>query len=241
MRTSNPALGSRFERHLSASAGQAAMTVDGTVHKTGFLILLVVLASAVSWTYADTPLGSLLLFGGLIAGLILALVTIFKPQWAVITAPLYALAEGALLGVISRYFDAQYPGLPVYALGLTIGTLLAMLMLYQTGTIKVTAKLRSGVMMATGAIFLFYLASFVVGFFGISMPLLHSSGPLGIIFSLVIVGVAAFNLLLDFDFIEKGAEKGAPRYMEWYGAFGLVVTLVWLYLEMLRLLAKLRD
>lgn len=240
MRTSNPALGSRFERHAQAAHGQA-MTVDGTVHKTGFLLLLVVLSSAVSWSYATVETVSLWVFGGLIGGLILAFATIFKPRWSPVTAPLYALAEGCFLGVISFYFNQAYPGLPIYALGLTLGTLLTMLMLYQTGTIKVTDKLRSGIMMATGAIFLFYLASWVVGFFGVSMPLIHSSGTFGIIFSLVVVGVAAFNLLLDFDFIEKASQQGAARYLEWYGAFGLVVTLVWLYLEILRLLAKLRE
>ncbi|MCY7312389.1 MAG: Bax inhibitor-1/YccA family protein, partial [Pseudoxanthomonas sp.] len=176
-----------------------------------------------------------------IGGMVLALVTIFKQTWAPVTAPMYALVEGFFLGAISAMYSHLYEGIVLQAVMLTIGTLFAMLFAYRTGLIKVTEKFKMGVVAATGGIFLVYLATIVLGLFGISVPFIHESGLVGIGFSLFVIVIAAMNLVLDFDFIEKGAEQGAPKYMEWYGAFSLMVTLVWLYLEFLRLLSKLQS
>jgi uncharacterized YccA/Bax inhibitor family protein len=182
-----------------------------------------------------------MLWVGTLGGLVLALVTVFKMQWSPITAPLYAVAEGLALGGISATFELRFPGIAIEAVSLTFGTLLVLLMAYKSGMIRVTQKFRLGVVAATGAIMLFYIVEMVLGFFHIQFATINGSGPIGIGISLVIVAVAALNLVLDFDFIERGVQAGAPKYMEWYGAFGLMVTLVWLYLEMLNLLAKLRS
>jgi len=172
---------------------------------------------------------------------VLALVTIFKKQWAPITAPLYALAQGALLGGISAMFEMRYKGIAIQAVMLTFGTLVAMLLAYRTGLIRVNDKFRLGVVAATGGIALFYLVQLVLGFFGITFHTINSGSPIGIGFSLLVVGIAALNLVLDFDLIEQGARYNAPKYMEWYSAFALMITLVWLYLEILRLLSKMRS
>jgi uncharacterized YccA/Bax inhibitor family protein len=177
----------------------------------------------------------------MIGGLIAALVTIFKKSWAGITTPLYALFEGLVLGGLSAIFEAQFPGIVLQAVGLTFGTLFCLLLAYSTRLIRATENFKLGVVAATGAIALIYLASFVLRLFGINIPYIHDGGLIGIAFSLFVVVVAALNLVLDFDFIESGAANGAPKYMEWYGAFGLMVTLIWLYIEMLRLLSKLRS
>ena len=187
----------------------------------------------------DVP--TLLIWGGILGGLVVALVTAFKQTWAPITTPLYAALEGLALGGISFFFEQAYPGIVAQAVFLTFGTLAALLLAFRSGLIKATENFKLGVFAATGGIGLVYLASFVLGIFGISIPLVHSSGMFGILFSVFVVVIAALNLVLDFDFIEEGAERGAPKYMEWYGAFGLLVTLVWLYLEILRLLAKLQS
>jgi len=178
---------------------------------------------------------------GALAGFAVAIATVFKKTWAPITAPLYAALEGLVLGGISAMFERSYPGIAVQAVTLTFGVLAALLIAYTSRLIPVTANFRLGVAAATGGIMLVYLASFVLGFFGIAMPFLHDSGPIGIGVSLFIVVIAALNLVLDFDFIEQGAQNNLPKYMEWYAAFGLTVTLVWLYLEIIRLLAKLRS
>jgi uncharacterized YccA/Bax inhibitor family protein len=157
-----------------------------------------------------------------------------------VTAPIYAVLEGLFLGGISAIFEMSYPGIVIQAVALTFGTLFCLLAAYKSRLIKVTENFKLGIVAATGAICLIYLVSIIMGFFGASIPMIHSSGPLGIGFSLFVVTIAALNLVLDFDFIERGSEMGAPKYMEWYGAFGLVVTLVWLYIEILRLLSKLR-
>jgi uncharacterized YccA/Bax inhibitor family protein len=180
-------------------------------------------------------------FGGLIGGFIVALVTVFKKQWALLTAPMYALLEGLALGGISAIFEARFPGIVIQAVGLTFGTLFCLLMAYKSGMIKVTENFKLGVVSATGAIALFYVVSFLLSMFGISIPFIHGSGIIGIGFSLFVVAIAALNLVLDFDFIENGAARGVPQYMEWYAAFGLIVTLIWLYIEILRLLSKLRS
>ena len=179
--------------------------------------------------------------GGAIGGLIVAIVTAFKKEWSPVTAPIYAVLEGLFLGGISATFEARWPGIVVQAVALTFGTLFCLLMAYKSRIIKVTENLRLGIFAATGAIAVFYLVTIVLSFFKIQVPFVFGSGPIGIIFSLVVVVIAALNLVLDFDFIEKGAEHGAPKYMEWYGAFALMVTLIWLYLEILRLLSKVRD
>ena len=179
--------------------------------------------------------------GGAIGGLVLALITVFKKEWSPVTAPMYALVEGLFLGAISAVFNAKFPGIVFQAVLLTFGTLFALLFAYRSGLIKATENFKLGVIAATGGIALLYLASFVLGFFNINVPVIHDSGWLGIAFSLFVVVVAALNLVLDFDFIETGVAQRAPKYMEWYGAFGLMVTLVWLYVEFLRLLSKIQQ
>ncbi len=240
MRTSNPALKEQYFG-APALAGTETMTLGGVVSKSVLLLLLLLFAASFGWASAANgtvpPMG--LLLGTLFGALGVAILTVFKPHLSPITAPLYAVLEGCVLGVISVMYNIQYAGLPLQALGLTAMVFLAMLFVFQTGLIKVTPGFRQGVVIATGAIFLFYIASFVMSFFGMQMPLLHDSGPLGIGISLVIVGVAAMNLMLDFDLISRGIGR-APKVMEWYGGFTLMVTLVWLYLEMLRLLSKIR-
>ena len=244
MKTANPALGENTFRELSGTVGDT-MTVSGTVNKAGILMLLCVASAAWTWnrffaTGDPASVAPMMVVGG-IGGFILALVTIFKKQWAGITSPLYALAQGALLSGISAMFEMRFRGIAIQAVMLTFGTLVAMLLAYRTGLIKVTEKFRLGVVAATGGIALFYLAQFVLGFFGITFHTVNSSSPIGIGFSLLVVGVAALNLVLDFDLIENGARYNAPKYMEWYSAFALMVTLIWLYLEMLRLLSKFRS
>jgi len=244
MRTANPALNDKVFQGLPGALGET-MTLEGTVNKTGILLLCAVATAAWTWHLAmnpaTMPIDYLLLLVGLIGGLIFALVTTFKKTWAPVTAPLYALLEGLVLGSLSATLELRYPGIAIESVCLTFGTMFMLLLAYRSGMIKVTQKFRLGVIAATGAIFLFYLMEMLLSFFGIRFASVNGSGPLGIGISLVIVGVAALNLVLDFDFIERGVDAGAPKYMEWYGAFGLMVTLVWLYLEMLRLLVKLRG
>jgi uncharacterized YccA/Bax inhibitor family protein len=244
MRTSNPTLNDKVFRGLPGALGET-MTLEGTVNKTGILLLCAVATAAWTWHLAmnpeTLPLDYVLLLVGLFGGLIFALVTTFKKTWAPVTAPIYALLEGLVLGGLSATLELRYPGIAIESVCLTFGTMFVLLLAYRSGMIKVTQKFRLGIVAATGAIFLFYMVEMLLGFFGIRFASVNGSGPLGIGISLVIVCVAALNLVLDFDFIERGVDAGAPKYMEWYGAFGLMVTLVWLYLEMLRLMAKLRG
>ncbi|MDF1572066.1 MAG: Bax inhibitor-1/YccA family protein [Bacteroidales bacterium] len=239
--SSNPAMtGSAFERAVS-SVGSGVMTINGTINKIGILMLLVLASASYTWSMVtgDNPAGAqTYVMIGAIGGLIMALVTIFRPQSAGVTAPIYALLEGLFLGGISAMFNQQYNGIVFQAVLLTIGVLFTMLFLYRSGRIRATPRLRRGVIMATGAVFFSYLVSWILSLFGLGFGFMHSSGPLGIVINLVIIGVAAFNLILDFDFIEKGAQAAAPKYFEWYGAFGLLVTLIWLYIEILRLLSR---
>jgi uncharacterized YccA/Bax inhibitor family protein len=172
---------------------------------------------------------------------VVAFATIFKKEWSPVTAPIYAALEGLALGGLSSVFEMKYPGIAMQSVGLTFTTLAAMLVAYRTGLIKATEKFKLGVVAATGAIALYYLIGLGLQFFGVAMPFLQGSSTASIVVSGVIVVVAALNLILDFDFIETGVQSGAPKYLEWYGAFGLMVTLVWLYLEILRLLAKARS
>ncbi len=242
----NPLLNEKAFRRvdqLVQTAGEP-MTIEGTVNKTAFLLLLVAATAVWVWTRyfqtLDPATVMPYLWGGLIVGLLAALVTIFLPAWARISAPVYAAAQGLALGAISAFYEQQLHGIVFQAVGLTFGVLAVMLIAYRTGVIKVTHRFRMIVVAATGAIALLYLVSIVLSFFGISIPFIHQGGTFGIIFSLVVVGIAAMNLALDFDYIQRGVEHGAPKVLEWYAAFGLMVTLIWLYLEILRLLAKIR-
>ena len=250
-RSGNPVLSDKaFNQHLGATTDR--MTLDGTVNKTGLLLFIAVLAAAWPWSLVmqhanagtanpNAGLVGLLAFGGAIIGLILALIISFKAHTAPYLAPVYAVFEGLFLGAVSGFFEMRYPGIVLQAIGLTFGTLGALLLAYKSGLIRASENFKLGIVAATGAIMLLYVVGFVLSFFGIQIPLIHGSGFVGIGFSLFVVTIAALNLVLDFDFIENGVAAGAPKYMEWYGAFGLIVTLFWLYLEMLRLLAKLRD
>ncbi len=247
MRTANPALNAKTFSRTMAVTRDESMTVQGTASKTLILLVLAMIPAAWVWNQVfSQPVPSLEMVSGymllgVFGGLIAALITIFKQTWAPVTAPIYAVLEGFFLGGISSVFEVNYPGIVPQAVGLTFGTLAVLLFVYKTGIVKATENFKMGVVAATGGIALFYFASLILGFFGISMPLIHSSGTFGILFSLFVVVIAALNLVLDFDFIETGAERGAPKYMEWYGAFGLMVTLVWLYIEILRLLSKLSS
>jgi uncharacterized YccA/Bax inhibitor family protein len=234
MAAGNPLLSSKM---FVAGEGTDVMTLDGTLNKT-FIMLLILLAPA-AFIWFNPALAGLALLG-MIGGLVLALVTIFKKEWSPYTVPAYAFFEGLLIGGVSIFFETLFPGIVLQAVGLTMGVLFLMLFLYRTRVIKVTDKLRVGVMVATGAVALIYVVSWIMSFFGTTIPYIHEGGTIGIIFSLVVVGIAAFNLLLDFDFIEKTAGH-AKKYMEWFAAFGLMITLIWLYLEILRLLAKTRE
>jgi len=224
--------------------GEDTMTLNGVAWASAALITLVVAAGVFGWNSVDRTSDVVAmpgwLFLVLFAGLGVAVLTIFKPKLARFTAPVYALLEGALLGAISALYNATYDGIVVQAVAMTIGVFAVMLFLFATRVIRVTDKLRMGIVAATGGIMLVYVVNLVLGLFGGDLAFLESSSAMGIGISLLIVGVAAFNLLLDFDFVERGVEAGAPRYMEWYAAFGLLVTLIWLYLELLRLLAKLQ-
>jgi uncharacterized YccA/Bax inhibitor family protein len=250
-RSGNPAL--QESTFLDIGSGSVvrreadAMTLNGTVNKTAMLLLLALLTAAFAWSQTLTPEGEVLpaarlyLLGGAIGGFIVAMITTFKAQWSPVTAPLYALLEGFFLGAISAIYEARFDGIVFQAVLLTFGTLFALLFAYRSGLIKATENFKLGVVAATGGIALVYLATIVLGFFNVDIPFIHESGLIGIGFSLFVVVIAALNLVLDFDFIENGAQQGAPKYMEWYGAFGLMVTLVWLYIEFLRLLSKLQS
>ena len=218
------------------------MTLGGVVNKTALALVLALTAAAVTWNLGPTdPRIGIAVMGGALGGLVVAMVTVFRPQWAPISAPVYAVLEGLMLGGISVTVNARYEGLVSQAVFLTFGTLGGLLLAYRSGLVRVTENFKLGVFAATGGIMLVYLIGFVMSFFGAHIPLIHESGMVGIGFSLVVVVVAALNLVLDFDFIEQGVARGAPRYMEWYAAFALLVTLIWLYLEMLRLLTKLQE
>lgn len=243
MRSGNPSLKTEaFENFNKADTGRK-MTIQGTVNKTFILLLLVLVTFVYSWNQFVTSPNSVLplILVGAIGGLIAGLITIFVPKISPFTAPIYALLEGLFLGAISAQYEVQYGGIVFQAVLITIGVLFSLLLVYKSGLIKVTQNFRLGVAAATGAIFLVYVISFIGGFFGFEIPFLHESSPIGIGISVVIVIIAALNLVLDFDFIESAAQKQVPKYFEWYGAFGLLVTLVWLYLEILRLLSKIRS
>ncbi len=263
MRTSNPALNPNTFAQEHADPNAPTMTVQGTIFKTGMLLGLLVIAAAWTWHLASTAAaasgaadaqataaaGFQAVMGytavGAIGGFIVALITIFKPNIAPITAPIYAILEGLFLGGISAYINTMYAGVAMQAVGCTFGVMAVMLVLYSTGIIKPTKTFVMGVAAATGGIFLFYLVAIVASLFGFtamsSVLAFNNGGMISIGFSVLVVIIAALNLVLDFATIDQGSQQGAPRYMEWYGAFSLMVTLVWLYLEILRLLSKLQS
>lgn len=238
MRSGNPALQAKNFANISmASAGSETMSIHGTVNKSLLMLFIIVAAAGYTWGTPDSGL----IFVELIGGLITAFVTIFKKHLSMYTAPLYALFEGLLLGGVSYMFELQYPGIVMQAVLLTFGTCGALLMAYKSGLIPVTQNFKLGIVAATGGIFVTYLLAWILSFFGINMSIIFGGGTFGILFSLFVVIIAALNLVLDFDFIEDASQRNLPKYMEWYAAFGLMVTLIWLYLEFLRLIAKSRD
>jgi len=246
-KSGNPTLTEKiFDNSANAEASiQGTMTIKGTMNKFGFLLLMVIGGAAYTWhLYQDSSrvLMGILMMTGIFGGVICAFAMIFKPHWAQYIAPLYGILEGFFLGGISAVMNAMfqktYPGLVMQAVGLTFGVAIAMFLLYNFRIIKVTDKFRSILFTATAGIGVFYMLSMVLGMFHVNMPFMYDNSLLGIGISLFVVAVAALNLLMDFDMIERGAEQGAPQYMEWYGAFGLLVTIVWLYIEILKLLSR---
>ena len=251
-KSSNPVFANNIFSQPVAGTSDEVMTINGTINKTGIMFLIVLFAATFTWRKffgaidpafpGAIPSGVTgWMIGGAIGGFITALITVFSPRRAAITAPIYAVFEGLFLGAVSAMFEAMYPGLVMRAVSLTFGVFAVMLMLYRSGTIRATERFRTIVFAATGGIALVYLGSFIAGMFGVNVGFLHGNSLLSIGVSLVIVVVAALNLILDFDMITRGADARAPKFMEWYGAFGLMVTLIWLYLELLRLLSKLSS
>lgn len=251
-RSANPALTKKiFSQAILTDTGAPVMTIQGTVNKSIILVILVILGAVYTWNLffdsIDTQSGVVRIIPWMIAGgiggFIVALVTIFKKSWASFTAPVYGILEGLFLGGLSAFVEVQFKGqaLVMQAVALTFGTLFALLFAYKSGLIKVTQNFRLGVVAATGGIALVYLISFIVSLFGVHVPFIYGNSLLSIGISIFIVIIAALNLVLDFDFIEEGARLGAPKYMEWYAAFGLMVTLIWLYIEILRLLTKIAS
>lgn len=223
---------------------RGVMTVSGTANATLMLLMLVIASATTTWFTMGDPEVSFpggWVIGGLIIGLVAALVGTFKPRAARVAGPVYALAEGVVLGAISKVFESQYDGIVLQAVGATMAVFVVMLLLYRSRVIKVNDKFRRIVIGATLGLMAFYLISLVLGIFGASPSFINSASPIGILFSVLVAGLAAFNLALDFDMIERAAATRQPAYMEWYCALGVTVTLVWLYLELLRLLAKLRE
>lgn len=247
LKSSNPALQEKTYQGtiLEGIATGEEMTLKGTMNKFGVLMMLMIGSTLLAWSqfYKGSDPKPLMMIG-VFGGLAVALVMMFKMKWATFLAPIYAILEGLFVGSVSAMYNYTYPGLPVQAVALTLLVTLIMFLIYRYRIIKVTSKLRTVVMVATVAIGIFYLIQWLtysIGGSAIATSLTSESTPLSIGFSILVVGLAAFNLLLNFDTVEKGVEMRAPKYMEWYSAFGLLVTVVWLYLELLRLLSKLKD
>lgn len=253
----NPALNKYFggtgsSATLDASSSSVAMqsaivpddrmTIGGTAGATGLLLVILMISGAWGWSISS-PTGALPMWSifVLIGAFVLAIITIFNPKMAIVTGPIYTAAQGLFLGSISKAYEANWGGIVITAILATVAVFIVMLVLFITRTISVTDKLRSVIIGATLGIALFYLASILFALFGVQMPFVWEGGIGGILFSVFVVGIAALNLLLDFDMIERGVAAGAPKYMNWYGAFGLMITIIWLYLEILRLLGKTRS
>ncbi len=234
-KSSNPVFGQNVFSRFDSRTDSGVMTINGTMNKTGLMLLIVTFAALFTWrkffgSYDySTPEAAfsavqLWVIGGAIGGLITALVTVFRPQNSNVTAPLYAVFEGLFLGGISALFESMYPGLVMRAVALTLGVFFVMLLLFRNGKLRATGKMKMGIMAATGGIARVYFISFIAGMFGANLGFMYGNSNISIGFSLIVVVVAALNLILDFDFIERGAQSGAPKIMEWYGAFGLMVT-----------------
>lgn len=217
-------------------AQEGQMTIQGAINKTLILFGILLLTAVFNYQMQNP----ILMIGGAIVGLILVIVSVFKMQYAPFIAPAYAAVEGLLVGGVSGMYASLGGGIVIQAISLTLLVLFIMLFIHKTGIIPVTQQFRMGVFMATGAVALLYLISFGLSFFGIHIPYIHEGGTIGILFSLGVIGIASLNLLIDFDTIVKGEQYGAPKYMEWFSAMGLMITLIWLYFEILRLLDKIR-
>ena len=240
MRSANPALNNNTFKNTGRFSGTQAMTIDGTVNKTALGLLLLMTSAIYSWNSPGEALGWFVPIT--IFTFILLIITIFNKKAAPYTVPLYCLAEGVVLGGISKFADNMFSGIASQAMGITFGILAALLILYKSKLIAVTDNFRLGVVSATFGVFIIYILSLIFPLFGQNfMAPFFENDIWGIGFSLFVIGIASMNLVLDFDFIEKGVENGAPKYMEWYGAFGLMITLIWLYVEILNLLMKLRS
>lgn len=237
--TGNPTLRPDTFTNAPALPGARTMTVQGAVNKTALLLAIAGGVGCFAWNSGPAAWG--LAGVGALVGFVIALVTCFKVAWSPVLAPLYAACEGLVLGAVSAAMNRAYPGIALQATILTGATLCAMLGAYSTGVIRATEKFKMGVFAATAGIALLYLVSWIMSLFHVPMPLVHGNGVFSIGLSVVVVIIAALNLVIDFDLIERGAAAGAPKYMEWYSAFALLVTLVWLYFELLRLLSKLNS
>jgi uncharacterized YccA/Bax inhibitor family protein len=245
-KSGNPALSEKRFRNTFMQVSGEVMTKKGTLNKFIMLSLLLIASASLTWKafYDGASIYPLILIG-VFGGLAVAITLAFKPNWSPFLAPVYALVEGMFVGGVSAYYNFAFaeiaPGIVMQAVGLTFGTAIAMYLLYYFQIIKATQKFKSIVITATAGIAIFYLIAMVLHFFKIDIPFLHQGSTIGIVFSLIVVALAAMNLILDFDMIDQGSAMGAPKYMEWYGAFGLMVTIVWLYIEILRLLSKLSS
>lgn len=240
--SSNPAqIGFKNAERVSSSEG--SMTAKGTTTKTLLLLTVLLISSMVSWKFVsgNMELLSPVLWSGMILGLVIAIVLGFKPNLAPILAPLYAIVEGAVVGPITLYFEAMFPGIGLQAVFITAGIFIGMLIIYGYRIIRVTETFKKVIIGLTIGIMIVYLISIIANLFGASIPLIHQGGIVGIGFSLFVITIASMNLLLDFDFIELGERDNLPKYMEWYGSFMLLVTIIWIYIEVLKLLAKLKS
>ncbi len=254
-RTANPVMAKGFSNQANSfaqsysSVSSETMTINGTISKTALLLLIATLSGAFVWGKFQNSIDletnmpdihsitGWMMLGGF-GGFGVAILTIFKPHLAPLTAPIYAALEGLALGSISAVFELRYPGIVVNAILATLGVLAVMLVAYRSGVIKVTERFKMGTVAATGGILIIFLVDRIMGFFGHQMSIISGSSNMAILFSVVVCIIGALNLVMDFDIIDKGVQKAAPKYMEWYGAFALMVTLVWLYIEILRLLSK---
>ena len=239
--TQNPVLTEKaFNQEVATLAGEK-MTLSGVIKKSVLLLAIVVIFGIFGWNFAHHPYGIIALFASIITGLILALIIIWKKHTAPVLAPVYAVVEGCALGIISRIFESQYEGIVVQAVLVTMSIFMGMLFAYKFKLIRVTQRFVKVIIFATAGIAIYYLLNLAFMFFGGNLPLINSNSIYGILFTLFVAGVAALNLILDFDFIEQSIERGVAKYMEWYASFGLLVTLVWLYIEVLRLISKIRG
>lgn len=244
-KSGNPALGKKTFSGLRAASGEKSMTLSGVAVKSFALLGLCFVGAAISWQLTGGSMnhGNFFIYMGIgmATAIIAGIITVIKKEWSPITAPIYAVAEGSILGFLSFVFEAAFPGIVLQAILLTIGIFVAMLLIYLLGIIKPTENFKLGLAAATLGIALFYFTTLIFGLFGVEVPLLASTSVWGILFTVGVIIIAALNLVVDFDFIEQGVEQKAPKYMEWYSGFGLLVTIIWLYIEMLRLLGKLRN